>query len=453
MVRDQYILTVGHRHVDEGIMKNFLNNIEILFYLFILEILFILLKFDLFIGILIWPFMYYYLAKKLTIKQSLLVFPIIGFMFFSTIYFYGFKPGYEIFLAGLVLSILTFTISGVLTSLILKKYFKKKHSYKEFFLFPSIFLLSNFVFFQILYDATYLMEIPVIFQSFFPYVPLVFQTFFIMIFSTFLIHFIINKKKFVVAGMLGLFFILYGFNFIGGQDMDDDSDTIIVASIQKNHLEGQKFYDNFTNPIAEYHLNQTIIAAKNGANVVVWPEYTIKYVTAEEKNVILDKLVSVSKLYDVVIVSGIFGGKELVRYNSVIVVDPVKGLLEEYRAQEFYSALGDLQKGTSSLVYETRYGNFFVLVCFEALVKDVWTDYASNEDLDYFFIISNNKFMENSPVLKTLEWNYKTLSGTLNLPLVATTNNGPSIQYNEFGREENRTKHNEETILYSRVKI
>ena len=111
-----------------------------------LVLIFILIKYNYFYLIFIYPFIFYYLLKTYSFVVNIFIFPIIGFLYFISLYFYWFWQGYEVFQYLWFSSIIIFWLSGILASLFYKIY--KKENILSFTIFPILFLFIKTIVFS-----------------------------------------------------------------------------------------------------------------------------------------------------------------------------------------------------------------------------------------------------------------------------------------------------------------
>ena len=175
----------------------------------------------------------------------------------------------------------------------------------------------------------------------------------------------------------------------------DGKTTVNVAAVQGNISTAEKWSESSKDKMLERYHDYTVEAAKDGADIVVWPETAFPY-WASEDNDVGEYMCALAKKANVTILAGAFtGGEEEKHYNSIIAVLPDGSFHETvYNKQrlvpfgEFIplydlisvvapplaelAMLGsDLRFGEESKVIELENAKVGPLICFDSIYEDL----------------------------------------------------------------------------------
>ncbi len=194
--------------------------------------------------------------------------------------------------------------------------------------------------------------------------------------------------------------------------------------------------------IFQYYQNQTSDAARRGIKIIVWPEYAVPIDIVNKNHKYVAALEQASKQLDVVIVLGSIqdatdkesqGGK-FIGYDLSLVVDPDRGLLEPYLAVHPYSS--NILPGPKPMIFQTKYGNFPVLSCFEIANHKFIADYfGRGVPIDFIIGIANNQVFDGTYGYTRFKNHARTIAAENNRYLLYVTNTGPTTIFNNSGVE------------------
>ncbi len=218
-----------------------------------------------------------------------------------------------------------------------------------------------------------------------------------------------------------------------------DSDTVRIVAIQGNYGIDWDARVAQTDSIVDFFLNSTRRAAVQGAKIVIWPEYATTVDILTRRPDISKKIAKASKDLDVVIVMGSMQDAgpnddtdKGIGYDLSLVFDPDKGRLEPYRAVYPYS--DNIFHGTKPIIFETKYGNFPVLSCFEIARHKFVADYFhKGKPIDFIVAIGNNQVFDGTYGLTRLRNHASRIAGENDRYLMYVTNTAPTAIYDNKG--------------------
>lgn len=436
-----------------------------------------MIKYNLILWIFLYPFLLFLLIIKLNYIKIFFIFLLIWFLYFFIIYFYwfwnidlqkinSFKDfiwifnviWIEIFFKASLLSSFVFWFSWLISSFLYHKYFREDYYYLNYLIFPILFLVFKYICFQFLFWASYLLEVSIVFPSFLSFINLTFQHLFIFIFSIIFFDIFFWKRYKILFFMLYFIFFLFLLNFQIWKKIfiNEKKEKIKIAMVQHNSFESNDKNVFSYDDQLKYIIDYTKQSANNWAKVVIWPESTYYNIYPSKFEEVKKSLNNLSQELDIVIVFWavwIIDWKREV-YSSAFVIDPEKWIMNPYNAQELYPRENkySFKKWENWIVFETKYGNFFILICFEALIRNISNTYLENiNNIDYMVVISNNKFLWDSKVMDTLVWNYIVESSRLWIDLFSSSNTWPTTHLSNIGKIIDKLDYNINWILYSEI--
>ncbi len=190
--------------------------------------------------------------------------------------------------------------------------------------------------------------------------------------------------------------------------------------------------------IANDYIRESVETARRGAQLVVWPEYSLtKDVLNFDKN-LGEKLSEVSKKNNISIVTG---AVEFVlpltsdpyhnKYDLTLVFDPIRSILEPYRAM--YPIFDNVTPGKKQVVYSTQNSRFPVISCFEVAHHKFISDYSNKGELDLIIAIANIQAFQKSAGLHRISSHIRRLALENGKYFIYVSNTGPSFVLDPLG--------------------
>jgi len=194
-------------------------------------------------------------------------------------------------------------------------------------------------------------------------------------------------------------------------DTRTDDRTVKIAAVQGNVSTSQKWDKESVEKSFEVYRKYTLAAAREGADIVLWPETAIP-LSMEEDSYLAVHLTSLAREADVTLLAGAFTSDELGNnYNSVLAIYPDGSVDEnvyskrhlvpfgEYLPMErfiktFFAPLAELMRadiltaGEGSAVFELEGVKIGSLICFDSIYEEL--SLASVRDGAEFLTISTN---------------------------------------------------------------
>ena len=229
-----------------------------------------------------------------------------------------------------------------------------------------------------------------------------------------------------------------------GQSFDKSKKEIVkVALLQGNFNWDWEDRVRRTEEIVEYYSKETANAAGQGAQIVIWPEYAVAKDILHSNQILSEKLVSLSYKHKVVIVAG---SLELITdqpnpnnkwtgYDVSLVFDPEKILLEPYRA--IYPISDNVLVGKKRIIFDTKYGSFPVISCFEVAYHKFVADYSNqSQPVDFLVGIANIQLFLGTDGTKRIQDHIRRIAMENGKYFVYVSNTGPSFVINPKGEFE-----------------
>jgi len=228
------------------------------------------------------------------------------------------------------------------------------------------------------------------------------------------------------------------------------NDTVKVALLQGNFNWSWEDRVELTDQIVDYYSKETAKAAGHGAKIVIWPEYAVAKDILHSNQQLSEKLVYLSHMHKVVIVTG---SLELITdqpnpnnkwtgYDVSLVFDPEKVLLEPYRA--IHPISSNVLVGNRRVVFDTKYGSFPVISCFEVAYHKFVADYSTptksesslGEDIDFLVGIANIQLFLSTDGTRRIQNHIRRIAMENGKYFIYVSNTGPSFVINPQGEFE-----------------
>ena len=243
----------------------------------------------------------------------------------------------------------------------------------------------------------------------------------------------------------------------GGEiNSEGEKIEIKVAAIQPNIHETWEWRQEHYELIADKAFNLTKQAVNEGAEIVVWPEYTIavdfiqyrekfrnkvfKFAKENKVNLVIGTMLYDSQSgdhLDVALYINSFG--EIIgRYDSI---SPASFNQNTFEAEE--------QKLISFNLRSNKL-NVGTAICYEEFFGNIFSD-AKKKDSNLFVVLSNNKDVGRGIYLASLYAKFRAAEN--NVPLIRSANNGISQIIAPNGRIIQELSKNQEGIIFSRISV
>ncbi len=209
-----------------------------------------------------------------------------------------------------------------------------------------------------------------------------------------------------------------------------------------------------TDQMFRYFEKTIITLAKKGTNLVVLPEYALPVDILHEASSYAERLAALAMKYKTVIVIGTLEKvshqpldlQRWIGYDTTLIFDPKKILLEPYRA--IYPISENVIRGSRPLIHKTGVGDVTILSCFEVLYERFVLDYTRSERRpDYFITVANDQLFDHTRAGTNLERYLRRLAIITRTPLLYVSNTGPTVAYDATGNVIARApQHMRETV-------
>lgn len=221
------------------------------------------------------------------------------------------------------------------------------------------------------------------------------------------------------------------------------NETVKVALLQGNFNWDWQDRVNRTVEIVEYYSKETVRAADQGAQIVIWPEYAVAKDILHSNQQLAEKIVSLSYKHKVAIVTG---SLELITdqpnpnykwtgYDVSLVFDPEKILLEPYRA--IHPISDNVLPGNKRVIFDTKYGSFPVISCFEVAYHKFVADYSNQpQKFDFLVGIANIQLFLDTDGTKRIQDHIRRIAMENGKYFIYVSNTGPSFVINTEGEFE-----------------
>ena len=250
---------------------------------------------------------------------------------------------------------------------------------------------------------------------------------------------------------------------------------ICVAAIQGNISTADKWAVSATESFLIYY-DLTLQAAKEGADVIVWPETAVPANLAEYGNG-MASLSALAKEYDVTLLLGAFATtSEGNDYNVILWMDEQGVLQETFYAKrrpvpfgeyvplrDFFAVVcppllqiteftADVDPGDEAVVFDTDKGQLAPLICFDSIYESLARDSAAR-GAEVLFISTNDSWFFDSAAVHMHNAQAKLRAIETGRYVVRAANTGISSVITPTGEEITRLGALEKGILLSEVEL
>lgn len=262
------------------------------------------------------------------------------------------------------------------------------------------------------------------------------------------------KKFFIVLAFIAISLLVYSF-----VDLNNDSDdSIKVALIQTNNMD---MYYKRSSEISEVYSvleNMTYDVLDESPDLIVWPEYAVPTVQNNEQYWI-SHLSNFSKEIDKPLLTGLkhfelkssYGNVFQSSYDAAFLFYP-NGSYEKHLAITPYPNGFVSSGGEEVHVFETPFGSFAIVLCFDDNFAMFYTNYKGL-DIDLIFAMVNDRDVSGSNGRYLHFLGSKSLAKFLNVPVARVANTGLSAVISKEGKVVSEIPPGEEGILIYDIPI
>ncbi|MBE6619830.1 MAG: apolipoprotein N-acyltransferase [Ruminococcaceae bacterium] len=251
--------------------------------------------------------------------------------------------------------------------------------------------------------------------------------------------------------------------------------TITVAAIQGNIGSADK-WNTGSSECYDIYFALTEQAAERGADVIVWPETAVP-ITLADYPAYVTALGDLAREHEVVLLLGVFAdGEDGAEYNAMCVIDEKGTLWEQIYAKrhlvpfgeyvplrwlieiicppllQISQLSGDTTPGDEASVFDTVYGRFGSLICFDSIYEQLAYD-SAREGAELLCISTNDSWFFDSAAVHMHNAQARLRAIETGRYIVRAANTGVSSVITATGRELDRIPALEEGILMAEVEL
>jgi apolipoprotein N-acyltransferase len=286
-----------------------------------------------------------------------------------------------------------------------------------------------------------------------------------------------DKRTWAAAGVIASASIVYG--IYGLTVSHTTADPVSIALIQANFEEQEeKENQSIFTEMYSTHFEMTDEAVREKEpDIVVWSE-SVTFIPwlAGERN--LESVKNALSSLGITLVAGVYDWKDdSENYNSVIAIDPEKGLIGKYDkiqivpfgemfpyrkvVEKISPAAGawikkqalsyDTTPGKSLTVFDSRSGKFGAMVCFESVFPGL-TRKLANEGAEFLFVLTNDAwFLDTAAIHQHASMSALRAIETRRY-VAQASNTGVSAIYDPAGRLAETVRPLTKDILYGEIR-
>lgn len=225
-------------------------------------------------------------------------------------------------------------------------------------------------------------------------------------------HKISKRAYYIAAAAVFLVNIIFGSIRIAVVENNlKDNPTVNIATIQMNYPSESK-WESSQSDIFDENYDMTLTAIENGAQIIIWPETTITS-PLEGTSYYFNLMQLAEQKHVCIFVGGFRQDEEFRLYNSIYGFFPDRQNVTYYNKrqlipfgeflpfedflnkfevfQQLNLADNSITRGNKSVVFETEYGNFSGLICFDSLFQRF--SYESvRKGAQVLFVVTNDSW-------------------------------------------------------------
>lgn len=251
--------------------------------------------------------------------------------------------------------------------------------------------------------------------------------------------------------------------------------TITVAAIQGNIGSADK-WDTGSSECYDVYFALTEEAAEKGADLIVWPETAVP-ITLTDHPAYVGSLCELAREHEAILLLGVFAdGENGEEYNAMCLIDETGTLREQIYAKrhlvpfgeyvplrwlikiicppllQISQLSGDTTPGDEASVFDTAYGRFGSLICFDSIYEQLAYD-SAREGAELLCISTNDSWFFDSAAVHMHNAQARLRAIETGRYVVRAANTGVSSVITATGREINRIDALKEGILMAEVAL
>lgn len=206
-------------------------------------------------------------------------------------------------------------------------------------------------------------------------------------------------------------------------DYDNISDkSFKVGVVQPNMAQDIKWKPENYLPTLQTLREGTKSLADNGAQMVIWPETAIPHRYPLGTSDIRNYITGMAKDNNIYLITGLMDRNKLdqqLRYNTAVLIDPDGKIAGKYnkihlvplgeyfpfpkkyrKKLKIFDRIGDYTHGKEVKIFDTKFGKFSILICFESMFPDLARTGVKN-GAEFLVIITNDAWFMRGNAAKT----------------------------------------------------
>lgn len=201
----------------------------------------------------------------------------------------------------------------------------------------------------------------------------------------------------------------------------ENTKSVRIASVQGNIPSGDVWTDDTDERTERAFEKYTLLAAEQGADIVVWPETAFPY-TLRDENFMYEFISDIAKRANVTILAGVFTEPDDYKYNSTVCFTPDGKMTEHIYNKRHIVPFGeyipmrwlvdnvmpdladllttgsDLTVGEGMIVFDLEQGKIGNLICFDSIYEDIMLE-GTRDGAEVFVLPTNDSWFTDSAAI------------------------------------------------------
>lgn len=231
----------------------------------------------------------------------------------------------------------------------------------------------------------------------------------------------VKRSSIVIAAMLTFNYGMGTVLWFANKTDTENTEKIRIASVQGNIPSGDVWTSDTDDRTEAAFEKYTLLAAEQGADIVVWPETAFPY-TLREGNSLYEYISDIAKRANVTVLAGVFTEDDDYKYNSTVCFIPDGEMTEHIYNKRHIVPFGeyipmrwlvdnvmpdlsdllttgsDLSVGEGMIVFDLEQGKIGNLICFDSIYEDIMLE-GTRDGAEVFVLPTNDSWFTDSAAI------------------------------------------------------